>query len=180
MVRATEAISLLEWPDTLPGLEPWPAKYDSGLLGKPPTDIVLHCGDTAGDIGRYCENPDKFAEVDPKTGKVRVRKVSYQIYLDRVRQKRFLLVSLRRRASHASKWGNDAIGIVLRGPARLKPRLDWEREALRATVIDLKAAIPTVEWWRRHSDDKRARKQDPGPGVLDAWLSDLLQRRVSQ
>jgi len=166
----------VEWPETLPGLEPWPAKYDSGPLGVPPTFLVLHCGDTAGDIGRFCENPDDYVEVDPKTGGKKVRRVSYHIYLDRKRKTRFLLKNLRRRASHAGKWGNDGFGVVFRGPAKLSPRPDWEREALRATVKDLKAAFPMLQFWRRHSDDKKARKQDPGPGVLDLWLSDLLAK----
>ena len=160
---------MAEWPDWLSSLEPWPARYHGGKQRKPPEGVVLHCGHTDGDIGRYCENPGDG------------RRVSYHIYHDRVRQRRYQLVSLQERAYHAAAWGNDLIGMALRGPATLDPRDEWEHWAVQTTLLELREAMPSVRYCRRHSDDPGARRSDPGPGVRDEWVREtgLIWRKAS-
>jgi hypothetical protein len=86
------------------------------------------------------------------------------------------LVSLQRRAYHAGREGNDWIGIALSGPWSQDPRAEHEREAFHRLVWTLVDAFDgTLEWWCKHSDITRG-KRDPGPGFdAGAWIGDLLK-----
>ncbi|MBU1082455.1 MAG: N-acetylmuramoyl-L-alanine amidase [Spirochaetes bacterium] len=122
-----------------------------------PEGVVLHCGATDGDLARYT------------THEPAERDVSYHLVIDRRRRQVIQTVPLTHRAWHAGRW-NGWYGIALLGPYELDPRPDWERDALRAVLIMLAEARPSVRYVCRHSEQPGAGRRDPGPGVKADWL----------
>lgn len=155
-----------EWPDWLEGYSRAPDdEYLAGRLprlAEPPTGIVLHSGKKGAYPGDYAEH-----EGDG-------RAVSYHFApLSRFPCELVQMVPLTHRAWHAGSWGNDWLGVCLPGPWDADPRNAWERAALRALVRRLVQELPTIRYWCRHSDDPRAGREDPGPGVTDDWMDNL-------
>lgn len=115
---------------------------------RPPTGIVLHSGESGPDLaGAALRMP-----------------ISYHFAWSPADRAFVQLVSLQRRAYHAGRDGNDWLGVALSGPWSQDPRDPHELGELYRLCRDIRAAMPCVVSWCRHSDITRG-KRDPGPGV---------------
>lgn len=157
-------MTLSEWPDYLPGYTRRPDP-DHSAQATPPTGIVVHSGERGPDLA------DASLQMS----------ISYHFAWDveRGQPGRFVqLVSLRRRAYHAGREGNDWIGIALSGPWDQSPRSDHERGEFVDLVHALSDAFAGhLRWWCRHSDITPG-KRDPGPGFdPEDWLGGLEWRK---
>ena len=131
-----------------------------------PEGIVIHSGHAAPGVAEYVAG-------GPSDG----RQVSYHLAWSTTLQRIVQLVDLERRAWHAGSEGNDWIGIGLSGPWNQDPRRDNERVEFMALMPVLMVAVPSLQYWCRHSDITPG-KRDPGPGFDDSWItcSGLIHR----
>ena len=158
-------MTLATWPDWLPGYTRRP-DADHSAQKRCPTGIVVHSGERGPDLA------DAALQMS----------ISYHFAWDVEpgREGRFVqLVSMRRRAYHAGREGNDWLGIALSGPWDQDPRSEHERIAFRLLIGALWTAFGGasggLRYWCRHSDITSG-KRDPGPGfVEDTWIGGLLE-----
>lgn len=136
---------------------PWIGDSNHSEQRGQPKGIVFHSGDKAAAVAEAALKMD----------------VSYHAAHHAGLGKIVQLVDLDRRAWHAGTVGNDWIGVAVAGPDEQNPRPDSQRDDVRHVVELIKAAVPSVEFWCRHSDIE-AKKTDPGPGFLDSWMDGLL------
>jgi N-acetyl-anhydromuramyl-L-alanine amidase AmpD len=120
-----------------------------------PTMVVLHSGATGPDVASYLAHcPDG-------------RQVSAHFSWHPASAAFVQQVALTRTAWHAGKTTNaTSIGIELSGPWHQCPRDPVELAALSRLLADLRAAMPSLAYWVRHSDIN-ANKSDPGLGLPD-------------
>jgi hypothetical protein len=154
-----------DWPDRIEGRIWMPdddfSEHPLARQRYPPQGIVVHSGSLGAGVAEYAaKEPDG-------------RKVSYHFAWSSQRNQFVQMVSLRKRAWHAGKEGNDWIGICLPGPWDENPRSQWQKDDFRYLVTQIQGALGwQLKYWCRHSDISSNRR-DPGPGFSESWVDGL-------
>ena len=146
------------------------ARWPGSPFAAPPTALVIHSGAIADNVAEYLHRCQ--------------RKVSAHFSWSGERDAFVQQVDLDREAWHAGgstiagqRANGCSIGIELPGPWLQDPRPQEQLDAFQALIGELCTALPSLQYWTRHSDIN-AGKKDPGPGfnqdfVDVLWLAGL-------
>lgn len=172
-------------PIRLAGIDWMAAKFHSGQpFSQLPDTVLIHSGSSGPALAEYIANPR--AEPNSRGASLHTdgkwyRKVSTHFSWSETKRALVQQVSLRIIAWHGGgsrflrKGGMNyrAYGIELPGPWRSNPRSEQEKQQLRALLIKLKEAIPSLRFITGHEFVLPKLKRDPGPGVNAGWFEGL-------